>query len=250
MWGVGITRLYLQRPRPYRRCYWDEDERLSIKVFLLDDHEIVRTGLRSLFESAEDIVVVGEAATTREALDRIPPTRPDVAILDVRLPDGSGIEVCREIRSNWPEIACVMLTSYADDEALLAAILAGAAGYVLKQVGASSLVDDVRRVAEGQSLLDPALTEQVLQRINQGPDEDPLLTKLTPQERRILDLVADGQTNRQIAGELFLAEKTVKNYVSNLLAKLGMERRTQAASYATRINERSAQAHRTDATGT
>jgi DNA-binding NarL/FixJ family response regulator len=143
-----------------------------------------------------------------------------------------------------------MLTSYADDEALLAAILAGAAGYVLKQVGASNLVDDVRRVAEGQSLLDPALTEQVLQRINQGPAEDPLLTKLTPQERRILDLVADGQTNRQIAGELFLAEKTVKNYVSNLLAKLGMERRTQAASYATRINERSAQAHRTDATGT
>jgi DNA-binding NarL/FixJ family response regulator len=222
---------------------------LSIRVFLLDDHEIVRTGLRSLFEAAADFVVVGEAGTSAEALDRIPPTRPHVALLDVRLPDGSGIEVCREIRSKSPEIACVMLTSYADDEALLAATLAGASGYVLKQVGASSLVDDVRRVAGGQSLLDPDLSKRAIERFRDGP-EDPLLTKLTPQERRILDLVADGQTNRQIAATLFLAEKTVKNYVSNLLAKLGMERRTQAASYATRINERSAQARRTDATGT
>jgi two-component system, NarL family, response regulator DevR len=223
---------------------------MSIRVFLLDDHEIVRTGLRSLFETADDFVVVGEAASAAEALDRIAPTRPHVAILDVRLPDGSGIEVCREIRSSSPQIACLMLTSYADDEALFAAIMAGAAGYVLKQVGASSLVDDVRRVAEGKSLLDPALTERVLKRIRQGPEEDPLLAALTSQERRILDLVADGQTNRQIAGTLYLAEKTVKNYVSNLLAKLGMERRTQAASYATRIAERSAQARRTDATGT
>ncbi len=223
---------------------------MTTRVFLLDDHEVVRTGLRSLFEVADGFVVVGEAATAGEALDRIPPTRPHVALLDVRLPDGSGIEVCREIRANSPEIACLMLTSYADDEALLAAILAGAAGYVLKQVGASSLVDDVRRVAGGESLLDPGLTEQVLAKLHQGSEADPLLASLTPQERRILDLVADGQTNRQIAESLFLAEKTVKNYVSNLLAKLGMERRTQAASYATRIKERSAQARRTDATGT
>ena len=223
---------------------------MSIRLFLLDDHEIVRAGLRSLFETAEDFVVVGEAATAGEALDRIPPVHPHVAILDVRLPDGSGIEVCREIRSKSPEVACLMLTSYADDEALLAAIMAGAAGYVLKQVGASNLVDDVRRVAGGQSLLDPALTKRALERLQQGSEADPLLASLTPQERRILDLVAEGQTNRQIAGALFLAEKTVKNYVSNLLAKLGMERRTQAASYATRINERSAQARRTDATGT
>jgi DNA-binding NarL/FixJ family response regulator len=223
---------------------------LSIRVFLLDDHEIVRTGLRSLLESADDFAVVGEAATAEEALSRIPPTRPDVAILDVRLPDGSGIEVCREIRSSWPEIACVMLTSYADDEALFAAIMAGAVGYVLKQVGADSLLDDIRRVADGHSLLDPALTKRVLKRIGDRTDDDPRMASLTVQERKILDLVADGQTNRQIAATLFLAEKTVKNYVSNLLAKLGMERRTQAASYATRVAERAAQARRTDATGT
>jgi len=223
---------------------------LSIRVFLLDDHEIVRTGLRSLFESADDFAVVGEAATAQEALDRIPPVHPDVAILDVRLPDVSGIEVCREIRSNLPEIACVMLTSYADDEALFAAIMAGAAGYVLKQVGATSLLEDIRRVADGQSLLDPALTERVLERMRDRTGEDPLMASLTAQERKILDLVAEGQTNRQIAAALYLAEKTVKNYVSNLLAKLGMERRTQAASYATRVAERSAQARRTDATGT
>ena len=227
-----------------------EGKSLSIKVFLLDDHEIVRAGLRSLLETEDDFVLVGEAGTAKEALDRIPPTRPDVAILDVRLPDGSGIEVCREIRSGSPDVACVMLTSYADDEALFAAIMAGASGYVLKQVGATSLVDDIRRVAAGESLLDPALTQRVLERLQDQSDEDPLLANLTPQERRILDLVADGQTNRQIAETLFLAEKTVKNYVSNLLAKLGMQRRTQAASYATRIAERSAQARRTDATGT
>jgi two-component system response regulator DevR len=223
---------------------------VSIRVFLLDDHEIVRAGLRSLFETDDEFVVVGEAATAAEAMDRIPATRPHVAILDVRLPDGSGIEVCRDIRSQWPEIACVMLTSYADDEALVAAVMAGAAGYVLKQVGAASLVEDVRRVAEGQSLMDPALIQRLLEKIRRGSEEDPLLASLTPQERRILDLVADGQTNRQIANELYLAEKTVKNYVSNLLAKLGMERRTQAASYATRVAERSARARRADATGT
>lgn len=222
----------------------------TIGVFLLDDHEIVRTGLRSLVSSADDLVVVGEAGTVAEALDRIPPTKPDVAILDVRLPDGSGIEVCREIRSNWPEIACVMLTSYADDEALVAAIMAGAAGYVLKQVAATDLVGDIRRVAGGESLLDPELTARVLEGIRKGVEQDPLLASLTPQERRILDLIAEGRTNRQIANTLYLAEKTVKNYVSNLLAKLGMERRTQAATYAARLEERSEQGRRTDATGT
>jgi len=223
---------------------------VSVRVFLLDDHEIVRTGLRSLLEATDDLVVVGEAATVAEALVRIPAAHPDVAVLDVRLPDGSGVEVCREVRSQSPEIACVMLTSYADDEALFAAIMAGASGYVLKQVGGTSLVDDVRRVAAGESLLDPALTKRVLERLREGPEEDPLLGTLTPQERRILDLIAEGQTNRQIADTMYLAEKTVKNYVSNLLTKLGMERRTQAATYAARLSERSAQTHRTDSTGT
>ena len=185
-----------------------------------------------------------------EALARIPPIHPDVAILDVRLPDGSGVEVCRDIRSQMPEIACLMLTSYADDEALYTAIMAGAAGYVLKQVSGMDLVNDVRRVANGESLLDKALTEQVLKRLGGDSEADPLLASLTAQERRILDLIAKGQTNRQIAAEMFLAEKTVKNYVSNLLSKLGMERRTQAASYATRLEERSDRAAREDASGT
>lgn len=223
---------------------------MSVGVFLLDDHELVRTGLRTLIEDTHDLVVVGEAATAAEALARIPPTRPRVAILDVRLPDGSGVEVCREIRSQWPEIACMMLTSYADDEALVAAIMAGAAGYVLKQVGGLDLVDKIRRAAAGESLLDPSLAERVLERLGEGPKEDPRLAGLTPQERRILDLIAEGQTNRQIASELYLAEKTVKNYVSNLLAKLGMERRTQAATFAARLDERSTEAARRDASGT
>jgi DNA-binding NarL/FixJ family response regulator len=221
-----------------------------LRIFLLDDHEIVRTGLRTLLEATDDIVVVGEAGTVAEALARIPPTRPEVAVLDVRLPDGSGVEVCREIRSRMPEVACVMLTSYADDEALFAAIMAGAAGYVLKQVEGSNFVDDLRRVAAGQSLLDPVLTKRVLVRLREGPKEDSRLVSLTPQERRILDLIADGQTNRQIAASLFLAEKTVKNYVSNVLAKLGMERRTQAATYAARLDERSQQSSQGDKSGT
>jgi DNA-binding NarL/FixJ family response regulator len=233
-----------------RSGYVEEAEAMGVRVFLLDDHEVVRTGLRSLLETADDLTVVGEAGTAEEALARIPPTKPDVAVLDVRLPDGSGVEVCREIRSQHPEIACLMLTSYADDEALFASIMAGAAGYVLKQVGGNDLVEDVRQVAAGKSLLDPALTAQVLERLREGPEEDPLLAALTPQERRILDLIAEGKTNRQIAEELFLAEKTVKNYVSNLLSKLGMERRTQAAAYATRVSERSARAARDDASGT
>jgi DNA-binding NarL/FixJ family response regulator len=173
-----------------------------------------------------------------------------VAVLDVRLPDGSGIEVCREIRSRWKEIACLMLTSYADDEALFAAIMAGAAGYLLKRVGSTDLVDAVRRAGEGQSLLDPALTERVLDRLRTGPNEDSRLASLTPQERRILDLITEGRTNRQIADTMILAEKTVKNYISNLLAKLGVERRTQAATYAARLEERAAQASRIDGSGT
>ncbi len=198
----------------------------------------------------DDLVVVGEASTAAEALERIPLSRPDVAILDVRLPDGSGIEVCREIRSQWPEVVCVMLTSYADDTAIFAAILAGAAGYVLKQVGGGDLLDDIRRAGAGESLLDPAIIERVLERLREGPREDPRLSSLTPQERRVLDLVAEGQTNRQIAAELYLAEKTIKNYVSNLLAKLGMERRTQAATYAARLDERTTMAAEGDITGT
>ena len=223
---------------------------MTIRVFLLDDHEIVRTGLRALLESTDDLEVVGEAGTVAEAMSRIPALQPDVAILDVRLPDGSGVEVCRDIRAQLPGTACIMLTSYADDEALFASIMAGSSGYVLKQVGGNSLVDDVRRVAAGQSLLDPALTDRVLRRLRDGPEEEPLLASLTNQERRILDLIAEGKTNRQIAEDMFLAEKTVKNYVSNLLTKLGMERRTQAASYATRIQERTEHDRRTDASGT
>jgi two-component system response regulator DevR len=223
---------------------------VALGVFLVDDHEVVRTGLRALLEASQDIDVVGEAGTVADALARIPATNPDVAILDVRLPDGSGVEVCREIRSTSPEIACVMLTSYADDEALIASVMAGAAGYVLKQVGSLDLVDTIRRAGAGQSLLDPTLTEHVLDRLREGPKVDPRLASLTPQERRILDFIAEGYTNRQIADTMFLAEKTVKNYVSNLLAKLGMERRTQAATFAARINERSAHEARSDATGT
>jgi DNA-binding NarL/FixJ family response regulator len=223
---------------------------VPLAVFLLDDHEVVRTGLRALLEAGDDITVVGEAGTVADALSRIPAAKPDVAILDVRLPDGNGVEVCREVRSADPDIVCVMLTSYADDEALIASIMAGAAGYVLKQIGSLDLLDTIRRAGAGESLLDPALTDRVLDRLRDGPAVDPRLASLTPQERRILDLIAEGKTNRQIAEEMYLAEKTVKNYVSNLLAKLGMARRTQAATFAARLNERSAQGTRSDATGT
>ena len=181
---------------------------------------------------------------------RIPLAKPDVAVLDVRLPDGSGIEVCRDVRSAWPEIMCIMLTSYADDEALFAAVMAGAAGYLLKQVGSMDLVAAIRKAATGASLLDPVMTERVLERVRQGPKEDAKLAALTPQERRILDLIAQGKTNRQIAEEMFLSEKTVKNYVSNMLGKLGMQRRTQAATYAARLEERSSHETRSDSSGT
>ena len=200
----------------------------------MDDHEVVRQGVRALLESSGDIVVVGEAANASDAIARIPALRPDVAILDVRVPDGNGIEVCREVRSRVGT-HCLMLTSYSDDEALFEAIMAGAAGYVLKQVRGTELLTAVRRVAAGESLLDPAITERVLNRLRSHSDEDPRLARLTPQERRILHLIADGMTNRQIAREMHLAEKTIKNYVSNLLTKLGMERRTEAAVFATRL---------------
>jgi DNA-binding NarL/FixJ family response regulator len=207
-----------------------------IRVFLLDDHEIVRRGVRELLEGQADIEVVGEAATAEEAYGRIPATTPDVAVLDLRLPDGDGIEVCREIRSKHPEIECIILTSFADDEAVYAAILAGAAGYLLKQVRGSDIVEGVRRVGRGESLLDPQVTRKVLDRLRH-PDDDGL-GALTTQERRILELIGEGLTNRLIGEQMYLAEKTVKNYVSNLLAKLGMSRRTEAAAYVARLEER------------
>ncbi len=206
----------------------------SIRVFLLDDHEIVRRGIKDLLESAGDIVVVGESGLAVEATSRIPALRPDVAILDGRLPDGSGIDVCREVRSQDPSINVLILTSYDDDDALFSAIMAGAAGYILKQVRGTDFIETVRRVAAGQSTLDPAVTAQVLERLRSGPQVDPAIAKLTGQEQRILELIGEGRTNRQIAETMFLAEKTVKNYVSSLLATLGVENRTQAAIYTTR----------------
>jgi len=206
-----------------------------IKVFLLDDHEVVRRGLRQLLEDAGDIEIVGESGLAAEATARIPALRPDVAVLDARLPDGSGIDVCRDVRSIDPTINALILTSYDDDEALFAAILAGASGYVLKQVGGHDLVETIRRVAAGQSLIDPALTARVLDRLRNGertPDE---LSSLTEREREIVALIAEGLTNRQIGQRLHLAEKTVKNYVSSILAKLGLESRTQAAVLAARL---------------
>ena len=210
----------------------NESEPHRIRVFLLDDHEIVRRGLRDLLEDSGRIEVVGEAGSVAEAMSRIPPTRPDVAVLDVRLPDGDGVSVCRDVRSRHPEIQCLMLTSFSDDEALFQAIMAGASGYLLKQIKGPDMVDAIVRVAAGQSLLDPAVTARVLERLRQPPEEDERLASLTGQERKVLALIAEGLTNRQIGERIHLAEKTVKNYVSNVLTKLGMERRTQAAVYA------------------
>jgi two-component system, NarL family, response regulator DevR len=206
-----------------------------IRVFLLDDHEVVRRGLADLLQAEGDIEVVGESGSAVEAAHRAPALRPDVAILDARLPDGSGIDVCRDIRAVDPSIRGLILTSYEDDEALFAAIMAGAAGYVLKQIRGTDLVDAVRRVAAGQSLLDPAVTARVLERIRTGVEEPQELKALTDQERRILEYIAEGLTNHEIAQRMFLADKTVKNYVSSVLAKLGLERRTQAAVLATRL---------------
>jgi DNA-binding NarL/FixJ family response regulator len=205
-----------------------------ITVYLLDDHEVVRRGIKELLESEGDIAVVGESGLAQEAARRIPALKPDVAILDGRLPDGSGIDVCREVRSVDPSIAVLILTSYDEDDALFAAIMAGAAGYVLKQVGGHDLVETVRRAAAGQSTLDPSVTARVLDRLRNGPRVDPELEALSAQEQRILELIGKGLTNREIAERMYLAEKTVKNYVSSLLAKLGVTSRTQAAIFATK----------------
>jgi len=206
-----------------------------IRVFLLDDHEVVRQGLRALLESGGDIEVVGESGLAAEASARIPALRPDVAILDARLPDGSGIEVCRTVRGVDPAVKALILTSYDDDEALFAAIMAGASGYVLKEIAGQDLIGAVRQVAAGNSLIDPTLTARVLERVRNGPSTAPELAGLTEQELKLLALIAEGLTNRQIGERMFLAEKTVKNYVSSILAKLGLERRTQAAVLASKL---------------
>ncbi|QMU78043.1 response regulator transcription factor [Streptacidiphilus sp. PB12-B1b] len=207
-----------------------------IRVFLLDDHEVVRRGVHDLLDAEPDLEVVGEAGTAEQALARVPALRPDVAVLDVRLPDGDGVGVCRELRSRLPELACLMLTSFDDEEALLDAIMAGASGYVLKQISGTDLVTAVRTVASGQSMLDPGATTRVMARMRgeTGHDEQPqALAALTAREQEILALIGEGLTNREIGGRLFLAEKTVKNHISRLLAKLGVERRVQAAVIAT-----------------
>ncbi len=223
---------------PVRRTYGTIEamaEDASIRVYLLDDHEVVRQGLRALLESSPDIEVIGESGSAQEATARIPALRPDVAVLDGRLPDGSGIEVCRAVRAVDPSIQALILTSYDDDEALFAAIMAGAAGYVLKEIRGTDLLDAIRRVAAGQSLIDPALTARVLERVRNGPTVAPELADLTEQEIKLLGLIAEGLTNRQIGEQMFLAEKTVKNYVSSILSKLGLERRTQAAVLAAKL---------------
>ncbi|MFI0411726.1 response regulator [Actinomadura sp. 3N508] len=207
----------------------------TIRVFLMDDHEVVRRGVAALLSAEDDIEIVGEAGTAAEALARIPAARPHVAVLDVRLPDGDGVTVCRDIRSQMPELACLMLTSFDDENALFDAVMAGAAGYVLKQIHGSDLVGAVRTVATGQSLLDPRSTARMLERIRTRQEKKDPLQGLTEQERHILELIGEGLTNRQIGERLFLAEKTVKNYISNIFAKLGMSRRTQAAALAAQL---------------
>ena len=211
----------------------------QITVFLVDDHEIVRRGLRDLLDAEPDMEVIGEAGTAVSAMHRIPALRPDVAVLDVRLPDGDGVSVCREIRSALPETACLMLTSYGDDQALLGAIMAGAAGYVLKQTCGSDLVNAVRTVAAGGSMLDAHATQRVMQRLRERMASVDPLSALTEQEKRVLELIGEGLTNRQISERMVLSEKTAKNYVSAVLAKLGMQRRAQAAAFAARLAESS-----------
>ncbi|WP_304598597.1 response regulator transcription factor [Nocardiopsis sp. FIRDI 009] len=212
----------------------------TVRVFLVDDHDVVRRGITALVEDEEGIEVVGEAGTAAEALGRVPAARPDVAVLDVRLPDGSGVEVCRELRSRFPELACLMLTSYDDEEALYEAVLAGASGYVLKQIHGSDLVGAIRTVASGESMLDPHSTALVMRRIREGANAADPLDELSDQERRVFELIGEGLTNRQIGERIFLAEKTVKNYVSSVLSKLDMQRRSQAAAYAARLRAQAA----------
>lgn len=207
----------------------------ALRIELVDDHEVVRNGLKAMLDAEDDLEVVGEAGSVEEAIRRVGHDEPDVVILDVRLPDGSGVEACREIRARWPDINVLMLTSFADDEALFASILAGASGYVLKQIKGSDLIESVRKVGRGESLLDPEMTDRVFRRIRGEEQDDPLLARLSKQERRILEYISEGLTNRQISEEMFLAEKTVKNYVSNVLAKLEMSRRSEAAAYAARL---------------
>ncbi len=209
-----------------------------IRVFIVDDHELVRRGLVDLLGNTADLTVAGEAATAAEARHRIPVVRPDVALLDARLPDGSGIDVCRDVRAAQPGLRCLILTSYDDDEALFAAVMAGAAGYLLKEIGGSSLTDAIRHAARGASLIDPAVRRRLVQQLHRtGEDPDPRVDQLTDREREILDLIAQGMTNRQIGERMFLAEKTIKNYVSTLLTKLGMQRRTQVAVYGARLRK-------------
>jgi two-component system response regulator DevR len=208
----------------------------AVRVFLVDDHEMVRRGIRDLLQEQPGIIVVGEADTAAAAVTAIAATKPDVAVLDARLPDGSGVDVCRDVRSANPAVACLMFTSYDDEDAVIAAVMGGAAGYLLKRIRGLELVDAVRRVAAGQSLLDPAVTQTVLTRLRDGkPVDDNPLAVLTDQERRVLALITEGLTNREIGAQLFLAEKTVKNYVSSLLAKLGLGRRAQAAALAATV---------------
>jgi two-component system, NarL family, response regulator DevR len=215
---------------------------LTIRIFLVDDHEIVRRGLADLIEDEPDLQVVGEAASVAEALARIPKSEADVAVLDVRMPDGNGVELCRDLRSQRPDLNCLMLTSYADDEALFDAIMAGASGFVLKQVLGNDLLNAVRTVGQGGSLLDPRTTAALLGRIRRKREESDPLATLSEQERAVLDLIGEGLTNRQISERMYLAEKTVKNYVSHLLAKLGMQRRTQAAVLAAELRSREGKA--------
>ena len=212
---------------------------MPTRVFLVDDHEIVRRGIADLLEDEPDLLVCGEAASAAEALARIPVSHPEVAVLDVRLPDGNGVELCRELRARTPDLRCLMLTSFSDDEALLDAIMAGAAGFVLKQVLGNDLLAAIRTVAAGQSLLDGRTTAALMNRLRRQRDDADPLRDLSDQERTVLELIGDGLTNRQIAERMFLAEKTVKNYVSHLLAKLGMQRRTQVAVLATELRGRS-----------
>ena len=211
------------------------DEPTKIRVFLLDDHEVVRRGVADLLESEGDIEVIGEASTAAQAMARVPALNPQVAVLDVQLPDGNGVTVCRDLRSQFPDLKCLMLTSFEDDEALLDAIVAGASGYVLKHIRGTDLIGAVRTVASGGSLLDPSATARVMQRIRNEANKTDPLSELTDQERKILDLIGEGMTNRQIGEQLFLAEKTVKNYVSSILSKLGLQRRTQAAVFVAKV---------------